>query len=285
MRRARHSTGSLIFDRARGTWRFLQWLGGRRKSQTIGSMQEFPSKSAAWREVERLKLSPEKPVTSDPNTVSVLAARYEIERFPTRHDTARVYRSWLTKHVLPKWGSTLIRDVQPRVVELWLRDLPLSPKSKTHVRSLMHSLLEFAMWAGLLEIGRNPISLVQNIGATRRIRTARNLTVEQFHALLKELHEPFATMALLCVCLGLRMSEALALRWADVDWLGSRVSIERSIVEQHVDECKTANSRRSLGMASELLQRLRAWKQCAQFASEGDWIFASPLKLGRLPYS
>ena len=285
MRRARHSTGSLIFDRARGTWRFLQWLGGRRKSQTIGSMQEFPSKSAAWREVERLKLSPEKPVTSDPNTVSVLAARYEIERFPTRHDTARVYRSWLTKHVLPKWGSTPIRDVQPRVVELWLRDLPLSPKSKTHVRSLMHSLLEFAMWAGLLEIGRNPISLVQNIGATRRIRTARNLTVEQFHALLKELHEPFATMALLCVCLGLRMSEALALRWADVDWLGSRVSIERSIVEQHVDECKTANSRRSLGMASELLQRLRAWKQCAQFASEGDWIFASPLKLGRLPYS
>jgi len=29
-------------------------------------------------------------------------------------------------------------------------------------------------------------------------------------------------MFLLCVCLGLRISEALALRWADVDWLGSR---------------------------------------------------------------
>jgi len=85
------------------------------------------------------------------------------------------------------------------------------------VRSLLHGLVEFAMWAGVLDIGRNPASLVQNKGATRKVRRARSLTVEQFHALLKELHEPFATIALLCVCLGLRICEALALQWADVD--------------------------------------------------------------------
>jgi len=56
------------------------------------------------------------------------------------------------------------------------------------------------------------------------VREAGSLTGEQFHALLTELHEPFATMALLSVCLGLRISEALALRWSDVDWLGSRLS-------------------------------------------------------------
>ena len=33
--RERHKTGSLVFDRARGTWRFLQWVNGKRKSQTI----------------------------------------------------------------------------------------------------------------------------------------------------------------------------------------------------------------------------------------------------------
>ena len=90
----------------------------------------------------------------------------------------------------------LSKALQPRPVELWLRELPLSPKSKTHVRSLMHGLVEFAMWAGLLDISRNPISLVQNNGATRKVRKARSLTAEQFQALLKELHEPFATMAL-----------------------------------------------------------------------------------------
>jgi integrase len=70
----------------------------------------------------------------------------------------------------------------------------------------MHTLVAFAIWAGLLEMSRNPISLVKNKGATRKIRKARSLTTEQFHALLKDLHEPFATMALLCVCLGLRIS-------------------------------------------------------------------------------
>jgi len=66
-------------------------------------------------------------------------------------------------------GDTPIYEVQPRAVELWLRELPLSPKSKTHVRSLMHAVVEFAMWAGMLQMGRNPISLVQNKGATRKV--------------------------------------------------------------------------------------------------------------------
>jgi len=151
---------------------------------------------------------------------------------PSRQSTARVYRSFLNNHVLPKWADTRIQEVQPRPLNCGSRELPLSPKSKTHVRSLMHGLVEFAMWSGLLDISRNPISLVQNIGATRRVRKARSLTAEQFQALLKELHEPFATMALLCVCLGLRISEALALRWADVGLARLPLSVRRGIVEQ-----------------------------------------------------
>ena len=38
-------------------------------------------------------------------------------------------------------------------------------------------------------------------------------------------------------------------------------------------------------LASELLDRVKAWKQLTQFSGNGDWIFASPMKLGRLPYS
>ena len=182
-------------------------------------------------------------------------------------------------------GDPPIRDVQPRPVELWLRQLNLSPKSKTHVRSLRHGLLDFAMWAGIIDISRNPISLVVNKGATGRTRKARSLTVEQFHALLSALHEPFATMALLCVCLGLRVSEALALRWAEVDWLRSTLSIERGIVEQHVDNVKTEGSGKTFTLTHELVERLELWKQSTQFPAQEDWIFASPLKLGRLPYS
>jgi integrase len=149
----------------------------------------------------------------------------------------------------------------------------------------MHGLVEFAMWAGLLSINRNPISLVQNKGAMRKVRKARSLTVEQFHALLRELHEPFATLRLLSVCLGLRISEALALRWGDVDWLGGHLSIRRGIVEQVVADVKTEGSARTFNLSDKLLERLKALRQRSDFSGAEDWMFASPLKLGRLPYS
>jgi integrase len=270
-------------DKRRKTWNYLWYDGPTRRSKRIGTKQEFPTKAAAWKEVESLQVQQPKPQIGD--TVRSVITRYETERMPARQSTARVYRSFLNNHILPKWGDTRIQDVQPRPVELWLRELHLSPKSKTHVRSLMHGLVEFAMWSGLLDISRNPISLVQNIGATRRVRKARSLTAEQFHALLNELHEPFATMALLCVCLGLRISEALALRWADVDWLGSRLSVRRGIVEQIVADVKTEGSARTFNLTSELLERLKSCKQRSDFTGAEDWIFASPIKLGRLPYS
>jgi integrase len=271
------------YDKRRKTWNYLWYDGGVRRSKRIGTKQELPTKAAAWKEVERLRMQPAKKENNE--TVRSVIVRYQEERMPTRHSTARVYCSFLHNHILPRWGEVLIEEIQPRPVELWLRALPLSPKSKTHVRSLMHGLVEFAMWAGVLEIARNPISLVQNIGATRKTRKARSLTVEQFQALLVELHEPFATMALLCVCLGLRISEALALKWGDLDWLGSRLNIRRGIVEQIVDDVKTELSARTFSLTPELLERLRTWKQRSDFADAEDWIFASPLKIGRLPYS
>lgn len=35
----------------------------------------------------------------------------------------------------------------------------------------------------------------------------------------------------------------------------------------------------------KILNVLRTWRQQKQFAADEDWIFARPLKLGRLPYS
>jgi integrase len=248
IREPRHATGSVRFDKRRKTWNYLWYEAGKRRSNLIGTKQEFPTKASAWKEAERLKPQPSEKSASG-ETVQSVITRYKAERMPARLSTARTYRSFLKTHIIPKWGATPIRDVQPRPVELWLKELPLAPKTKTHVRSLMHGLVEFAMWAGVLDIGRNPVSLVQNKGASRKVRKARSLTVEQFHALLEELHEPFATLALLCLCFGLRISEALALRWSDVDWLGSRLSIRRGIVAQIVDDVKTEGSAKTFMLA------------------------------------
>ncbi len=283
MRTQRHTSGSVRYDKRRKTWNYLWYEGSIRRSQRIGTKQQFPTKAAAWKEVERLQLLPSKPQIGE--TVRSLIAKYEAERMPSRFTTARVYRCFLRNHILPKWGGESIHALQPRPVELWLRDLPLSPKSKTHVRSLMHMLMEYAMWAGMLDCTRNPISLVRNTGATQKTRKPRSLSVEEFQALLQQMKEPFATMALVAVCLGLRVSETLALKWSDVDWLGTRLSIQRGIVNARVDDVKTQGSARTFDLSPELHDRLKAWRQLSEFTEAGDWIFASPYSIGRLPWS
>jgi integrase len=196
-----------------------------------------------------------------------------------------MYRSWLHNHILPRWGEKQVTDLQPREIELWLRKLTLSPKSKAHIRAMLRIVVDYAMWCGAMDVSRNPMELVMVKGATKRVRQPRSLTVEEFQKLVTELEEPFRTMAHVAVCFGLRVSELLALRWSDVDWLNRKLCIERAIVMQNVDEVKTVASRRQMTIAKELFDALGAWKRTTQFPADTDWIFASPVKLGRLPIS
>jgi integrase len=192
---------------------------------------------------------------------------------------------WFRNHIIPRWGTCVLADVQARPAELWLTTLDLAPKSKSHIRGLLHTLWDFAMWRGDVPVQRNPIELVTVKGASKRQRQPRSLTVAEFQQLTTQLHEPFRTIALVCVCFGLRISEALALKWADVDWLNGRLGVERGIVRQIVDDVKTVNSGRALPVGAEMLDVLKAWKQASQFSTPEDWMFASPVKLGRLPFS
>jgi hypothetical protein len=71
----------------------------------------------------------------------------------------------------------------------------------------------------------------------------------------------------------------------DVDWLNARLRVERGIVRQRVGDTKTEYSSRPLVIDADMLEVLKRWKQACQFPDEGDWVFASPAQLGRLPWS
>jgi integrase len=58
-------------------------------------------------------------------------------------------------------------------MEQWLRDLPLAPKSKVHIRSLMHLVLKCAERWGIIEIGKNPVTLVRVKNASKRLKRKR----------------------------------------------------------------------------------------------------------------
>jgi integrase len=219
-------------------------------------------------------------------TVAWVVEHYRIEKMPgLRHSTQRVTELWIKKYVLATWGPKPITDLQPRPVQLWLESLPLAPKTRGHLRELLHRLVDYAMWCGAIPVGTNPVSLVTVRGSSKRQTKPRSLTVAEFHTLAKHLREPFKTMVLLQLCLGLRVSELLALRWQDVDWMDSKLNVEHGIVNQHLDSVKTEGSRKTMTLDARLLQILAAWKQTTEFRDAGDWLFPSPVKLGRLPYS
>ncbi len=282
MRVQRHASGSVRYDKRRKTWNYLWYDGGTRRSKRIGTKQEFPTKAAAWAGVECLKVQQPKGTTL---TVRELVTHYREEKMPKRVDTRRSYEVWLSNYVLPRWGDCPLSDVQARPVEMWLQTLALAPKSKAHIRGMLAVLWDYAMWRGAVPVQRNPMSLVRVVGASKRTRQPRSLTVEEFRSFVEHLPEPFRTMALLCCCLGLRISECLALKWSDVDWLNGKLLVERGIVAQQVDDVKSPESRKQLVIAGELLTALRSWKQAAQFTAPEDWVFASPVHIGRLPWS
>jgi integrase len=282
MRQQRRAVGSVRFDKRRGTWNYLFYDHGKRRSKLIGTKHDYPTKAAAWKAVA---VQTEAPKKSTAPTVLALVEQFRVERMPKRYSTRRGYESWFKNHIVPAWGNRPITDVQARPVELWLCGLPLSPKSRVHVRTLIRELWDFAMWAGHIPIERNPMELVTIKGASKRTRKPRSLTVEEFHRFIRHLEEPFRTLALVCVCFGLRISECLALRWSDVDWLNGKLKIERGIVRQHVDDVKTVYSGRLMAIDAVMLEVLKTWKQTSQFSTDDDWIFASPAKIGRLPWS
>ena len=283
-RTQRHAPGSLCFDKRRGRWQYFWYDGGRRRSRVIGSRSEYATKAAAWKAVESSHPQPQ-PKTTQAITVSALIDSWRKEKMAKRYSTRRVYESWIRNHVIPVWGARPITDVQARPVELWLHSLDLQPRSRASIRMILSLLLDYAMWRGDLPVFRNPMELVTIPGSSKRRHKARSLTVEEFQKLLAQLEEPFRTIALVSVSFGLRISECLALKWQDVDWLNARLHVQRSIVRDHVGDTKTEYSNRPLSMDPAMLDLFKLWKQTTRFSSPEDWVFASPTLTGRLPWS
>jgi integrase len=289
MKRARIQTGSVVLDKRIRTWNFFWWEDGKRRSKKIGSKREYPTKASAWRAAKALRQMAEDQVkiSSGAPTVRTLVDQYRQEKMPQRASTRRGYETWLSNHLIPEWGDCKLTDLQARPVELWLDSLALAPKSKVHIRGLIHVLWDYAMWRGDIPTARNPMELVSVKDASQRVRKTRSLTVEQFQLLLEAIGGDVCLrmMFLLAVSLGLRISEVLGLKWKDVDWFGKTVRIERGVVKQIVDNVKSSCSARTMACADELLDVFALWRQTTQFSQADDWVFASAYKLGRQPLS
>src|ERR1700691_704424 len=113
---------------------------GRRKREAviIGTAEQYPTEAEAWRAAESFRLAASSRTKHENVLFGALVDRYVREKLPRRHSTANKHRSWLSRHVKPKWEGFPISKVKPLLVEEWLMSLDLAPKSKGHVRSMLH---------------------------------------------------------------------------------------------------------------------------------------------------
>jgi len=210
-KRARHQFGWLEKrERKRGpevwVWRYHADANSTKPAIVVGDVTKYPTKSEAWEAAEGVRLAIGNPVQADFVSFGGLVNRFLNEALPERKGTADRYRSWILNHINPRWEAVPLSKVKPLAVELWIKGLKLAPKSKGHVRSVMHILFEWAMRWELMEYNRNPMSLLKLKGLTKRVRQPRALSVEELQSLWTHLDEDTRTMSIVAASLGLRAS-------------------------------------------------------------------------------
>jgi integrase len=85
---------------------------------------------------------------------------------------------------------------------------------------------------------------------------------------------------------GLRISEALGLKWNDLDYERKTIHLRRAWVGNDlIDHLKTDGSAAPVPLGELLADALRAWHQQTLYAKPEDWIFPSTKLKGKTPLS
>jgi integrase len=195
------------------------------------------------------------------------------------YSTAAVYTSFLSRHIRPRWGTITISKMRSLDVMQWLNTLPLAPKTKAHVKRVLHLLFERAMLWGLVDVIRNPLELVKVKGSSRREKPPTVLTPEEFRKLAAKLQEPYRVMATVAICTGLRISEVLALRWEHINFPAGTMLVQRGVVNGRIGKNKTEASKAEIPLDGDFAQTLLDWRATKPHVIEG-LVFPSPVTGG-----
>jgi integrase len=191
--RTRYQFGSLsLKKRAKGAdvWEFRHYETQadntrKRKATFIGTTTQYKNKSDARVAVEALllRLNEEKPQHHlGAVTFGAICDRYIEEELPERYSTRKSYLSNIKLHIRPRWERYLLHQIRPMVVESWLKKLEMAPKSKAHIRGVMHLMFECAGRWELFNDRRNPMQMVRVKDSTKRRQRPAILTVTEYEA-------------------------------------------------------------------------------------------------------
>jgi integrase len=207
-----------------------------------------------------------------------------------RARTLESYRSTVRLHLRPGIGHHRLDRLQPEHLERLyaaLADKGLSPASIPRAHRVLSRALRVAFQRG--KVARNIATLVDP-PAVKRPQTALPLSQQEARQVLAaaQRHRNAARWTV-ALAVGLRQSEALGLRWADVDLANGTLTVRRGlhrVAGQSLiyEEPKAERSRRTLALPIPLVDALRAHRaaQLQERSTAGslwedhDLVFAQP---------
>jgi integrase len=275
MPRRTAGTGSAPFQRADGRWATKLTIGRRGGRQVQRWFY-----GATPREVERKRDDAVRQLAGGVILAGerVTVARYladwlAVKRPPAvRESTWRRYRQIVELNIVPVLGHVPLSRLTPAAVERALAVMPLSQRTRHHVRAVLRTALERAVRHGMLE--RNVARLAEPPKVEAREQLI--LDVDQVHALLAATSEPRLRAILsLAIATAMRQGEVLGLRWRDVDLETGSLRVVNQLQRGDLVAPKTKRSRRALGIPPSTVAVLRSWQveqeRLRRFLVRTDW--------------
>jgi integrase len=191
---------------------------------------------------------------------SRVGVRDERRRYSQR--TVDLYRQRLDDHVLERLGSRRVNELTVDDVRRMVERLSrkgLAPGSVTSCVNILSGLMRYALKRRLVRF--NPVRDLDRDDrpGSKRQTEPRYLSAGELDQLLAQLSDTFRPVVYVCLYAGLRISEALGLRWADIDLKAGTISVDRQLAPTgervHV---KTAASAATLTMLPVLRRELVA---------------------------
>jgi integrase len=179
--------------------------------------------------------------------------------------TVGLYEQRLRSHVLPAFGrraagELTVLDVRRLLDRLLARKL--APSTVTGVITVLSRLLAFGVRNGQLD--RNPVRDLdrEDKPGAKRQTEPRYLDDSELDQLLDALTDVFRPVVATCLYSGLRISEALGLRWRDIDLKAGTITVVAQLGENgELVAPKTASSGATVPVLPALARELHAHRQ------------------------
>ncbi len=203
-------------------------------------------------------------------------------RGPIRVTTEREYRRYIEQRAMPYFGRRRLTQIEPRDIKLYAAHVAADGVARNTVRNCIAALrvlLATAVEDGLLR--SNPATHVRlpAIEQATESDTAKALTEAQLAALLAACPQQWRLLTGFLADTGLRIGEALALTWADVDFGRGRVEVRRRVYEGVYAPPKSKYGRRDVPISPGLGQALWAHRGAVRAAADDALIW--PGKAGK----